>query len=183
MPRLPRRGAIPFLLDMATSAIPWNRLLLSRTLKMELPADVAVDAHGNYTTDPETGEMLAPLGGSRYGYKGAGLAGMIEIMSAALTGMRFGFEQDGKALGDTELGHLVVAIDPGLLGDAADVASRVAAYIDAAQALSGEGRTVQPLAGRNGSPSPIGRRTGFPLPDPLRVELNRMAHDLGLAGI
>ena len=176
-------GRDPFLLDMATSAIPWNRLLLSRTLKMELPADVAVDAHGNYTTDPEAGEMLAPLGGPRYGYKGAGLAGMIDIMSAALTGMRFGFEQDGKALGDTALGHLVIAIDPGLLGHPAVVASRVAAYIDAAQALSGEDRTVHAAGGPQWLARSDRAANGIPLPDPLRAELNRMAHELGLAGI
>jgi LDH2 family malate/lactate/ureidoglycolate dehydrogenase len=36
-------GRDPFLLDMATSSIPWNRLLLARTLGADLPPDVAVD--------------------------------------------------------------------------------------------------------------------------------------------
>jgi|SRR5688572_781884 len=175
-------GREPFLLDMATSAIAWNRLLLSRTLKKDLPPDVAVDAYGDYTTDPEAGQMLAPLGGPRYGYKGAGLAGMIDIMIAALTGMRFGFEQDGKALGDTELGHLVIAIDPGLLGDPADVALRVAAYIDAAQSLSGDGRTVHAAGGPQWLAKADRSANGIPLPDPLRAELKQMAHNLGLAG-
>jgi LDH2 family malate/lactate/ureidoglycolate dehydrogenase len=176
-------GRDPFLLDMATSAIPWNRLLLSRTLKKDLPPDAAVDADGNYTTDPETGQMLAPLGGPCHGYKGAGLAGMIDIMSAALTGMRFGFEQDGKALGDIGLGHLVIAIDPGLLGDPAAVASRVVAYIDAAQSLSGDGRTVHAAGGPQWLAKADRSANGIPLPDPLRAELNRMAHTLNLAGI
>ena len=83
MPHRPQPGRDPFLLDMATSSIPWNRLLLSRTLKQPLPPDVAVDAQGNYTTDPEAGQMLAPLGGPAMATRAPGLAGMIEIMSAA----------------------------------------------------------------------------------------------------
>jgi len=176
-------GRDPFLLDMATSAIPWNRLLLSRTLKQPLPPDVAVDVAGNYTTDAEAGQMLAPLGGPRYGYKGAGLAGMIEIMSAALTGMRFGFELDGAALGDTELGHIVIAIDPGLFGESTDTAARVAAYIDATQALSGNGRIVHPAGGPQWLNKAEREADGIPIPDALRDELNRMARGLGLSSI
>jgi LDH2 family malate/lactate/ureidoglycolate dehydrogenase len=173
-------GHDPFLLDMATSAIPWNRLLLARTLRQPLPPDVAVDAHGNYTTDADAGQMLAPLGGPRYGYKGAGLAGMIEIMSAALTGMRFGFEQDGKALGDTQLGHVVIAIDPALLGDPAATAARVAAYIAAARSLSGHGRTVHAAGGPQWLSKADRSVNGIPMPDALREELNRMARKLEL---
>lgn len=176
-------GQNQFLLDMATSSIPWNRLLLSRTLKTELPPDVAVDAQGNYTTDPEAGQMLAPLGGPRYGYKGAGLAGMIEIMSAALTGMRLGFEQDGTALGDTELGHLVIAIDPGLFGDPAETARRVAAYVDAAQSLSGNGRAVHAAGGPQWLNKADRVANGIPIPDGLRAELNQVAHGLSLPPI
>lgn len=174
-------GRDPFLLDMATSAIPWNRLLLSRTLKQELPPDVAVDAHGNYTTDAEAGRMLAPLGGPRYGYKGAGLAGMIEIMSAALTGMRFGFEQDGTAMGDTELGHIVIAIDPAIFGDPARAAERVAAYLDAAHSLSGDGRIVHPAGGPQWLAKADREAKGIPIPAALRDELNQMANELELS--
>ena len=176
-------GRDPFLLDMATSSIPWNRLLLSRTLQQPLPPDVAVDAEGNYTTDAEAGAMLAPLGGLRYGYKGAGLAGMIEIMSSALTGMRFGFEQDGAALGDIELGHIVIAIDPGLFGDPQATAKRVAAYIDAAQALSGNGRTVHAAGGPQWLNKADRVANGIPVPGALRAELNQLAHGLSLLPI
>lgn len=176
-------GTDPFLLDMATSAIPWNRLLLSRTLKQDLPPDVAVDARGDYTTDPEAGQMLAPLGGPRYGYKGAGLAGMITIMSAALTGMRLDFELDGAALGDTELGHIVIAIDPRLFGDAADAAKRVAAYIRAAQVLSGSDRVVYAAGGPQWRHKAERKANGIPVPGALRDELNGMARDLGIPAL
>jgi LDH2 family malate/lactate/ureidoglycolate dehydrogenase len=173
-------GSDPFLLDMATSAIPWNRLLLSRTLKQDLPPDTVVDAQGNYTTDPEAGRLLAPLGGAGFGYKGAGLAGMIEILSAALTGMRLGFEQDGTALGDTELGHVVIAIDPSLFGDPHDTAKRVAAYIQTAQALSRDGHIVHAAGGPQWRNDADRTANGIPIPDALRDELNRVAASLSL---
>jgi LDH2 family malate/lactate/ureidoglycolate dehydrogenase len=177
----PAASGDPFLLDMATSAIPWNRLLLARTLRQELPPDAAVDAHGRYTSDPEAGQMLAPLGGPRFGYKGAGLAGMIDLMSAALTGMRFGFEQDGKALGDSELGHIAIAFDPGLLGDPGVTARRVAAYVAAAQALSGDGHTVHAAGGPQWLAKAERLRDGIPIPDALRGELDLVARRLGIA--
>ena len=176
-------GSDPFLLDMATSAVPWNRLLLARTLGQKLPPDVAVDRHGDYTTDPDAAQLLAPVGGPRYGYKGAGLAGMIDIMSAALTGMRLGFEQDGTALGDTELGHIVIAIDPGLFGNAADAAERVAAYIRAAEALSEGGRVVHAAGGPQWAHKAERDTHGIPIPAALRAELNQMARALEMAAL
>jgi ureidoglycolate dehydrogenase (NAD+) len=40
----PNPGGEPFLLDMATSSIPWNKVLRYRTEGLELPQGVAVDA-------------------------------------------------------------------------------------------------------------------------------------------
>lgn len=173
-------GRDPFLLDMATSSIAWNRLLLSRTLGAELPPDVAVDVDGNYTTDAVAGQMLAPLGGSRYGYKGAGLAGMIELMSAVLTGMHFGFERDPAEVCDVELGQIVIAIDPGLFGDPAAAARRVAGYIEKVQSLSGDGRTVYAAGGPQWRHRADRDANGIPLPEPLYEEFNQLAHTLGV---
>jgi LDH2 family malate/lactate/ureidoglycolate dehydrogenase len=85
---VPVTGERPYLIDMASSSIPVNRILQYRTLDRELPAEVAVDAEGKMTQDPHAATSLLPLGGSGYGYKGAALAGMVEILSAALSGMR-----------------------------------------------------------------------------------------------
>ena len=97
--------------------------------------------------------------------------------------MRFGFEQDGTALGDTELGHIVIAIDPGLFGDPHATAKRVAAYIDAAQSLSGNGRTVHAAGGPQWLNKADRAANGIPIPDALRAELNQMAHGLSLTPI
>ena len=85
---VPVAGERPYLIDMASSSIPVNRILQYRALDKELPAEVVVDAEGHMTQDPHAAKSLLPLGGSGYGYKGAALAGMVEILSAALSGMR-----------------------------------------------------------------------------------------------
>ena len=84
---VPVPGERPWLLDMATSSITYNRIQLQKSRGAPLPEGVASTAGGEDTTDPEQAEMLAPLGGP-FGFKGAGLAGMVEILSAVLSGMK-----------------------------------------------------------------------------------------------
>jgi len=80
-------GEKPYLFDMATSSIPWNRVLQYGLIDRPLPSDVAIDDQGNVTTDANQTNALLPLGGAEFGYKGAGLAGMCDVLSAVLTGM------------------------------------------------------------------------------------------------
>jgi LDH2 family malate/lactate/ureidoglycolate dehydrogenase len=88
---VPVEGSRPWLLDMATSAITYNRIQLCRSLGEELPTGVASDAGGRNTRNAEQAEMLAPLGDA-FGFKGAGLAGLVEIFSAVLAGARLSFD-------------------------------------------------------------------------------------------
>ena len=75
----PNPGGNPFLLDMATSSIPWNKVLRYRTEGIELPEGVAVDAAGEFVTDPHKAVALAPIGGIDFGYKGAAMAGIVVV--------------------------------------------------------------------------------------------------------
>lgn len=84
-------GERPWFFDMATSAIPYNRVLLYRSTGTPLPEGTASDAHGVDTLDPHAADMLAPLGHA-FGFKGAGLAGVAEIFSAVLSGMQLSTE-------------------------------------------------------------------------------------------
>lgn len=88
---VPVAGDDPWLLDMATSAVPYNRVQLYRSLGVELPEGVASDTAGIDTRDPEVADMLAPVGAA-FGFKGAALAGVAEILSAVLTGMKLSFD-------------------------------------------------------------------------------------------
>ncbi|MGV8853359.1 MAG: Ldh family oxidoreductase [Devosia sp.] len=107
----------PWLVDMATSSIPMNRVLLNRALGHELPAGVAADRNGLATTDPDLAEMLLPLGGADYGYKGAALAGVATLFSALLTGTTLDSDFIPMYGGEDvstprNMGHFVLVIDP-----------------------------------------------------------------------
>lgn len=177
----PAAGRDPFLLDMATSAIPWNRVLLSRMLGRPLPAETGLTGEGGFTADAAAATMLAPLGGGEFGYKGAGLAGMVEILSATLTGMRLAFELEGAAAADTDLGHLVIAIDPGVFVPAEAAAGRVADYCRHLAGMSGEGGPVHPAGGPQWAARDERSRLGIPLPPAVWDDLGATAASLGVA--
>ncbi|MEF2072242.1 Ldh family oxidoreductase [Consotaella aegiceratis] len=105
----------PWLLDMATSSVPYNRILLYRSLGRSMPPGTASTADGLDTSNPEETEMLAPLGGA-FGFKGAGFAGFVEILSAVLTGMKLSFDILPMAGPDLstprQMGAFVMAIRP-----------------------------------------------------------------------
>lgn len=172
----PNPGGDPFLLDMATSAIPWNKVLRSRTEGLDLPHGTAVSRHGHDVTDPHMAEALAPLGGPDFGYKGAGLAGLADILGGILTGMRLSTEQPPHLQGDTMLGHFVMAIDPQLLMPLGVFASRLQSYLDNFHA--------QPGTYAAGGPEWLRKKereqTGVPLPDGLNGELQAAAKSAGI---
>ena len=106
----PCEGEEPICLDMATSQIPWNRLLLYRSKGKKLESGWASDYQGISTTDPGKAVALFPLGG----YKGYGLGLMIEILCSLLTGMSFGRHIKPMYPLDKNkrsLGHFFMAID------------------------------------------------------------------------
>jgi uncharacterized oxidoreductase len=88
----------PFYLDMATSAVAAGKIQLAVARKEEIPQGWIIDAEGRHTTDPtqyRKGGALLPLGGSE-GYKGSGLAAMVEVLCGLLTGLGFGVEPTGR---------------------------------------------------------------------------------------
>jgi len=82
----PREEQHPFCLDMATSVYPWNKVMHHGARGEKLPAGIAADAEGRETRDPEAARSLLPAGG----YKGYGLAAMVEMLCAIFTGTAFG---------------------------------------------------------------------------------------------
>lgn len=129
---VPVPGGKPWLLDMATSAIPYNRVQLYKSLGRRLPQRVASDGAGEDTEDPAAVEMLAPLGAD-FGFKGAGLAGLVEIFSAVLTGMKLSFDilpMSGPDFGTPrEMGALVIALKPDAFASAETVAEAMQRYL------------------------------------------------------
>lgn len=109
--------AFPFLFDAATSIIQRGAVELYDRLGMDLPGGLVIDPEGKSLSDPaailkkmmEGNAALLPLGGAGEamgGYKGYGLAAMVEILSAAF--------QNGpylKQVTGVGLGHFFIVID------------------------------------------------------------------------
>ena len=83
---IPRKNEEPYCLDMSTSNYSWNKLIGHREINKKLAKNIAADKFGVETLNPNLARCLFPLGG----YKGYGLASLIEILCGIYTGMNFG---------------------------------------------------------------------------------------------
>lgn len=139
----PTPGGKPWLLDMATSAVPYNRVLLYRALGRELPPEAASDGNGVDTLDPALAEMLAPVGGL-FGFKGAGIAGLVEILSSVVSGAKISFDivpmADMTAMEPRNVGAFVLALRPTAFVPQPLYDAAMARYLDRL-------RTSRPVAG------------------------------------
>jgi (2R)-3-sulfolactate dehydrogenase (NADP+) len=112
---------------------------------------------------------MAAIGGT----KGAMLALMVELLAAALTGSRFGFEASSffEAAGEPPaVGQLILAIDPGRLAGPG-FAERVETLC---RTMLAEPGVRLPGARRVATRERL-RREGIVVPPPLLAELNRRA--------
>jgi (2R)-3-sulfolactate dehydrogenase (NADP+) len=130
-----------------------------------------VDKDGNPTTDPKaalTGS-LAAIGG----VKGTSLALMVEILSVALTGAAFSFENDSyfEPGGKPRIGHAIIAIDPDALASADSYFSRLEVLVS--RLLAEEG--VRLPGARRQQAAARARADGIEIADALLGELRALA--------
>lgn len=88
----------PFLLDMATSAVAVGKIELAIARGEEIPKGWIIDGEGRPTTDPREyrkGGALLPLGGTE-GYKGSGLAAIVEVLCTLLSNPGFEVEPNDR---------------------------------------------------------------------------------------
>lgn len=125
----PRADGEPACLDMATTSIPWNRVMNARREGLPLPADVAIDAQGAPTTDAQQAIAVTPLGGSDYGHKGYAMALMVDLLCGPLCGNPFG-PHIPPMFADLDaprrIGAFFIVIDPARFAGGAMLASVVA---------------------------------------------------------
>ncbi len=131
---VPAPGEEPVLLDMATSNIPFNRVFLRRATGTPLPPEVAMDSLGEITRDANAAVAVLPLGGAGFGYKGAGLAGMVDILCSAFTGMghgstfaSFGGPDYAKPI---PIGHFFLILHPATFQALALFEERIGAFLN-----------------------------------------------------
>jgi (2R)-3-sulfolactate dehydrogenase (NADP+) len=154
----PHDAGPPLVIDLALSRVARGKIVLAAQRGEALPPGWAVDEEGRETTDPRAAlkGALQPIGES----KGAALAVMVEVMAAALTGARFGFEASSFLTADgppPAVGHLLIAIDPGAFAGRAVFAERL-------NALALE----------------FGREAAVRLPGTRRISLREKAHRAGV---
>jgi (2R)-3-sulfolactate dehydrogenase (NADP+) len=113
----PRAGGEPIVVDMATSTTARVNILAAAGRGEQLPEGWALDSQGRPTTDPveAVAGMNSPLGGA----KGFGLALMVDVLAAALTGSNFSHQASGlmdNEGGPPGVGQLFVAFSPDAMG-------------------------------------------------------------------
>ena len=154
----------PWLLDMATSSIPWNRVQLYGSLGERLPEGIASDESGMDVTDPRKAAMLAPLGGM-FGFKGAALGGVAEIFSAVMTGMRI--SPDLMSMDDPDMstrassGPLLSRWTLGLCRAGPSFSAGMTHYLNLLRESPVRDGAVMAPGDRNGTKRHAGARTAF----------------------
>jgi (2R)-3-sulfolactate dehydrogenase (NADP+) len=138
-------GEPSILIDQSASAIAKSEVMKRAREGRSIPIGWALDKEGQPTADPNLGLQgsMAPSGG----YKGVGIALLVEIMAAALSGATLGIHASpfsGTVGGPPKTGQFFLAIDPSATsGDlfAARIADLVHAIHDQDGAhLPGDGR-------------------------------------------
>ncbi len=182
----PVAGSRPYLLDMATSMVPWNKVQDMAAKGLTLPPDVAVDAMGRPTTEPMQSAALLPLGGLGFGHKGAGLASVMEIVSAVMTGMPHCTEILGMVGADQStprrLGHFFIVIDPERFVPRAVYDAGMAAYLASLRAAPArDGKSVMAPGDREWKVEIERSRDGIPVAPALKLAFDAIADDLAIA--
>lgn len=182
----PSAGPRPFLLDMATSTVALGKLMAASYRGEPIPEGWALDGEGRPTTDPAVGyrtRLATPLGASATlsSHKGTGLAAMVEILSAFLSGAGSPVEAAAREGERGDVGHFFLALDPGLFGEPAAFAARVEGMIAALHAARRVQDDVPVLVAGDPEYREAERRDaeGIPLPEGLRAKLREVAARAG----
>lgn len=118
----------PFLLDISMSTCAEGKITVTKARGGRLPPGWIIDKDGTPSTDPEdyfNGGSILPIGGN-VGYKGYGLAFLVDILAGALSGN--GTASSGEFRGGN--GVLMLVIDVRSFGPLDVFERRVAQTID-----------------------------------------------------
>ncbi len=179
----------PFVLDMATSTVAAGKLALAARAGKTVPEGWAVDEEGRPLIDPKRARTLwrmTPLGATPQlgSHKGYGLAMMVEILCSTLSGAAFAPTQPPSRPSEPyNVGHFLLALDPGAFRDHAMFANDLDAMIECLRAT----KPVDPaqpvlVAGDSSSANEAKRRIeGIPLSRGLIDELREIARTANAA--
>ncbi len=179
---IPTAGEFPFVLDISLSNVAGGKLLLASKKGEKIPLDWATDKEGRPTDDPDVGfkGFLLPMGG----YKGLGLAYVVDILSGVLTGGAFldGMKGMYKFPDDPSLtGHFMIALQTDAVMPREEFEERMNVFVGKVKAspmwdASREMLIPGELEYRT---EQARRKQGIPLPPALYEELVTLGHEFG----
>ena len=115
---MPTKSYGNVVMDMATSIVAKSRFGIAKAKGEKLGQGWVLDRNGNPTIDPDEGikGFVLPMAG----FKGYGIAMMIDIMSGFLSGAGF-LSNVGKFYSENDtcmnVGHMIVAVNPKIIFD------------------------------------------------------------------
>ena len=141
-------------LDMATSTVPRGKIEIAARQGKHIPEGWAIDREGSPTQTPEAAlsGALLPLGGAEEtgGYKGYGLALIVEMLTGVLASATCGHHIMGlfSTEGNSDLGHFFMAVDPGAIEEEDSFEKRLETLIEelsaAPRAVNAPGPVLYP---------------------------------------
>jgi LDH2 family malate/lactate/ureidoglycolate dehydrogenase len=167
----PLEDSAPLVFDMAASVVARGNLRDRIREKQPVPAGWAIGPDGQPTTDPDSawaGAVL-PVGG----YKGIGLAMMVQILAGSLLGNSSAL--GAQTAGPSEMGGFLLIINPALVNDG--YADDVEVWLSHYRRVAGEkGR----YPGQRAAASEAARRRdGIPIPPVLLQNLRDTGDNVG----
>lgn len=116
----------PVALDMATTLSAMGKISAAARKGISIPDNWALDYDGRPTTDPNNYHTMLPLAG----HKGYGLAAMVDVFAAVLSGAAYGTDIGSFRKGQPEnSGWCMILIDPGKFMPVAQFKERMDEYI------------------------------------------------------
>jgi ureidoglycolate dehydrogenase (NAD+) len=181
---IPAGDERPVFLDIATSTVAATKVFAARDLGKKIPGNWLVDDEGAPTTDPSHYPLhgaLLPMAG----HKGYGLAVLVEVLSAALSGAAILSEVSSWVLdlpNPTNEGHAFIAINIGAMMPIREFKSRMDRMIrEIKQAPKAKGSDRIYLPGEiEWEKRDLALTEGMQLPGDVATSLAGLADDLEL---
>jgi LDH2 family malate/lactate/ureidoglycolate dehydrogenase len=179
---IPVQERFSIVLDMAQSVVAWGKIFLAAQRGEKIPATWAISANGEPTDDPHEAMagLLLPVGG----YKGYGLALVMEALAGVLSGATFGLRVPPMS-DDTvtqDFGHFFLALNIAHFIPLGEFQERMALLIDEHRGVplaKGVARVYLP-----GEPEALKRaerlERGIPLQPSIVDSLVQLGEELGL---
>jgi LDH2 family malate/lactate/ureidoglycolate dehydrogenase len=184
-----------FSLDMATTTVTRGHVEICEREGRKLPPGWAVGKNGRFIDDPVSlledmlylrGGGLLPLGGegaASGGYKGYGLAVMVDILTALTSGGAYGTDVRDSAVTSARVCHFFMALRIDIFRDPEDFKRDVRDMLDRLSSLPpAEGADRVYYAGLKGQEAERQCETrGVPLPEGVWETIKAAAAELGLS--